>query len=122
MRWESKHGEELAAGAVESPALFEYVIHYADGQSLTVPVRWKVEVGPWYTDEPSNYRNASVAWSGPLGKDDLQGVLYTMQWNNPRPDVKIETVDMKLAPGGRQGIQGHGAPVLMAITAASPRD
>jgi hypothetical protein len=40
-------------------------------------------------------------------------VAYAKQWNNPRPDVAIKSVDMVY------GADRRGVPVLLAITAAT---
>jgi beta-galactosidase len=40
-------------------------------------------------------------------------VAYSKQWNNPRPDVAIKSIDMTYGPDKR------GVPVLLAITAAT---
>ncbi len=39
-------------------------------------------------------------------------MAYSKQWNNPRPDVAIQSIDMQYGPDRR------GVPVLLALTAA----
>jgi hypothetical protein len=38
-----------------------------------------------------------------------------MQWNNPRPDVSIESIDIISSPDGPK----WGAPAVFAITTAT---
>jgi hypothetical protein len=40
-------------------------------------------------------------------------VAYSKQWNNPRPDVAIKSIDFTY------GTDRRGVPVLLAITAAT---
>jgi beta-galactosidase len=101
----------------EPPHVLTYVVHYADGQTEEVKVRWREEIGPWFSQHPRDLKNAALAWTAPIA--DRKGwklAAYSMQWNNPRPDVPIESVDLKL-PDVEQ-IESHGAPALLAITAA----
>jgi hypothetical protein len=42
-------------------------------------------------------------------------VAYSKQWNNPRRDVEIKSIDLVY------GAQRRGVPVLLAVTAASAR-
>jgi beta-galactosidase len=100
------------------PAVFRYVVHYADGQVAEVPVRYGEGVDHWMVKDPLGLKNAAVAWAAPFPNDQggQQAVVYQMQWNNPRPTVAIRSIDMGYAPGiGSQ----YGAPALLAITAAT---
>ena len=56
---------------------------------------------------------AQIAWTRPYEGTDQSAVAYSMQWNNPRPDVAITTID--LLPGADKA----GAPALLALTAAT---
>jgi len=74
-----------------------YVVHYADGSTVTIPVRFNLEVSDWWNPQPLS--NAKVAWTGrnlvqsPIG-------FYLMEWRNPSPDKVISTIDVvgDLAP------------------------
>ncbi|NLH41634.1 MAG: hypothetical protein GX448_07325, partial [Planctomycetes bacterium] len=55
---------------------------------------------------------AQIAWTASYEGSQEQAVAYAKQWNNPRPDVEIATVDMVYVEKDR------GVPVLLAITAA----
>ena len=65
--------------------------------------------------DPKALKAATVGWAAPFPGDASgdNAVVYSMQWNNPRPDARIESVDMLPGPDGRK----WGAPALLAITA-----
>ena len=98
------------------PAVFRYVVHYADGQTADVPVLYGEGVDHWIAKEPRGLKNASVAWAAPLPGDrpEEQAVVYQLQWTNPRPAVQIQGIDMLYGPEGSR----FGTPALLAITAA----
>src|SRR5436305_15275091 len=52
----------------EPPAVFEYVVHYADGKTAEVPVKYARGVGAWVADRPQGLPEAAVAWAAPLAK------------------------------------------------------
>jgi beta-galactosidase len=111
--WQAPH-----QGDKTPPVLFKYVVRYADGKTADVPVRYADGVDHWVTSkEPAGLKNATVAWAAPLGdgKSDEQAVVYQMQWNNPRPEAEIKSVDLCYDPttGGQ-----YGVPALLAISAA----
>ena len=98
------------------PVLFKYVIRYADGKTAAVPVRYGRGVGHWIADRPSGLPEAAVAWAAPLPKEPgKQAVVYQMNWVNPRPSVKINSIDIRY--NEKTGSQ-YGIPVVLAITAA----
>lgn len=126
-RFDDRYESILASGraqeqllTLEFPKVLEYVVNYADGRAETVEVRWRKSIGPWISvAEPDDMVGALVAWRAAAAQD-AGGFLavYAMQWNNPRPDVEIESVDLRL-PTDVRNIEDHGAPVMFAVTAAS---
>jgi hypothetical protein len=92
--------------------LFKYVIHYADGQTEDVPIICEIDIGHYVQPQPAALPGAQVAWSRPYGNSQDSAVAYAKQWNNPRPDVQIASVDMVYVDKSR------GVPALLAITAA----
>jgi beta-galactosidase len=95
------------------PVLFRYVVHYADGQAVPVPVRYDRGAGHWLAEQPQGLPEAAVAWAAPLPKDGKrQAVVYPMTWANPRPGVAIETIDVVSG-------EGYAIPVVLAITAGT---
>lgn len=99
------------------PVLFEYVVHYADGQTATIPVVCGEGVDHWVSEQPAGLKSASVAWHAPFPGDPSgeEAVLYQMQWANPRPAVEITSFDLRYGPEGAR----YGVPALLAITVGS---
>lgn len=95
--------------------LFKYVVHYADGQTQEVPIHSQVDIDHYVQQRPAALPGAQVAWIGPYENSDDKAVAYAKQWNNPRPDVQIESVDMVYVDRER------GVPALLAITAAKAK-
>jgi beta-galactosidase len=94
----------------EPPVLFTYIVHYADGRTAEVPVRYGRGADHWIAQQPQGLLDAAVAWAAPFPKDNTrQAVIYQMTWTNPRPDAEIRTI------GVRTG-EGYGLPVVLAIT------
>lgn len=87
--WVEDEGKEIA----------KYVIHYADGQLSERPVRYDNDVRNfiWLAgSEPEEHKDAVRAWSGSNALTAENGAslrLYKSVWENPRPDVPVETID-----------------------------
>jgi hypothetical protein len=70
-----------------------FAIHYANGQSETVPINTFVDLGP---KQISTLQTNSIVWGE---YTDASGVarpsvlFYIKKWNNPFPDEMIETID-----------------------------
>ena len=92
--------------------MFKYLVNYADGQKAEVPVRSELDIGNYVQKDPATIPGAQTAWLRPYENSDEQAVAYSQQWNNPRPDVTIVSVDMIPVDTTR------GIPVLLALTAA----
>jgi beta-galactosidase len=100
----------------EPPAVFEYVVHYADGQKVIVPVRYDRGVGHWLTREPQGLPEASVAWAAPFaGQQKDEAVVYQMPWTNPRRGQAIRSIDVRYSP--KDG-SAYGVPAVLGITTA----
>jgi len=92
-----------------------YVIHYADGQSETIPIYSEVDIDDYKQKTPRAIPGAQIAWTHPYGSGNEVAVAYSKQWNNPRPGVEISSVDLVA------GKDGRGVPVLLALTAAETK-
>jgi hypothetical protein len=102
----------------EPPHVLTYVVRYADGKTEEIEVNWREDIGPWFRDQPRDLKNAALAWTAPIPETEgWKLAAYSMQWNNPRRDVAIESIDLQV-PDPQQ-TQGYGAPALLAITAAT---
>jgi hypothetical protein len=58
---------------------------------------------------------STCARASPFPNPKEAAVAYSKQWNNPRPDVAIKSIDFTYGPDD----QKRGAPVLLAVTAAT---
>ena len=92
--------------------MFKYVVNYADGQNVEVPIRSEIDIENYVQKNPATIPGAQTAWIQSYENSDEKGVAYSKQWNNPRPEVTITSVDMIPVDGSR------GVPVLLGITAA----
>ena len=89
-----------------------YVIHYADGQTVNVPIYAEIDIDSYKQASPQALRGAQIAWTKPYGSGQT-AVAYAKQWNNPRPNVEISSIDFQY------GADRRGVPALLAITAAT---
>jgi beta-galactosidase len=102
------------------PVLFKYVVHYADGKTVDIPVVYDRGVGPWIAEKPAGYPEAAVAWAAPFPKDaGKQAVVYQMNWTNPRPEVSIKSIDLRYDDRTRGE---YGVPVLLGVTVAKAEE
>lgn len=84
-----------------------YVIHYEDGSTAEVPVKYGVDVRDWWTWEAGwEAAGANAAWTNRIGR----GRLYLTTWKNPHPDKVVTTIDCVSA-------STVCAPFLVAMTA-----
>lgn len=103
----------------EGQKIGSYTIHYADGQTVEIPIAYGEDVRDWwaYPQMAKETKRATVAWSGKNKATQANGLglqLFRRPWDNPRPDVLIESVDFSACKAG-------SIPFLIAITAESPR-
>lgn len=104
----------------ELPEVARYVLTYADGEQLEVPVVLEKHVDHWLQETPTDLAGAALAWHAAMG--DNQAVLYSMKVNNPRREVEIATID--IVPGRRDNgdIANRAVPAVVAITTGTILD
>jgi hypothetical protein len=90
-----------------------YIVHYADGQTATIPLYAELDLDDYRQKAPTPLPGAQIAWTRRYDTNDASAVAYSKQWNNPRPNVLIQSVDLVYGPDRR------GVPVLLALTAAT---
>ncbi|MFZ4507526.1 MAG: sugar-binding domain-containing protein [Fimbriimonas sp.] len=90
----------------------KYVVEYADGQTVEVPLIQGADVANYRQENPSSIPGSQVAWVHPFAGTKEFGVAYAKQWNNPRQEVVIRQVSL------RYGKDRRGVPALLALTAA----
>ncbi|MDH7570675.1 MAG: hypothetical protein QHJ73_13920, partial [Armatimonadota bacterium] len=99
------------------PEVLKYVVHYADGSAAEIPVVLEENIEHWLQKEPRPLPGARVAWSVPFpgaAPDAERPVLYSMGWNNPRPETPITTIDVVLGRDGRRA-----TPAVLAVSVGS---
>lgn len=105
------HGS--AWGTEEDAKIGEYVLHYVDGQTETIPIVYQRHVRDWWIQEADpRPTDADIAWTGESGASSNLGhsvQLYRYTANNPFPDNEIETIDFVSATT-------ESAPFLIALT------
>lgn len=92
-----------------------YVVRYADGQTADVPICLSEDIEDFKQREPKAIPGAQIAWMKPYPGTEFSAVVYAKQWNNPRPDAAIASVDLIY------GKDRRAVPALIAITAAARR-
>ena len=91
-----------------------YVVNYADGTRLSIPIRYGQDVVDWWTvdDGSSVAAQTRLAWVGSNGAAGGRPIrLFLKSWENPRPQVLIRSVDMVT---GSQS-PGREAPALFLV-------
>lgn len=92
-----------------------YLVHYADGSSVSIPVIGGQNVGDWYN--PKDMPDAIVAWNKPHPVITHATVgAYLMLWDNPRPQIKITTLDII-----SQGTEQQVGSTLMLLGLSAQR-
>jgi hypothetical protein len=100
-------------GAKPDTKVGEYVIHYVDGQTRSIPVVFLKNTTDWWvkpTDLP--LPDAVEVWRGQNPSSRNSGAfthLLKYTWENPLPDVEVSTIDFV-------STFNTGAPFLVAIT------
>jgi beta-galactosidase len=92
--------------------MVRYVIHYADGQDEVVPIFAEVDIDDYRVQQPQPLPGAQLAWTKPYEGTEFHAAVYAKQWNNPRPDVEVRSLDV--LPGDSP----RGTAALLAVTAA----
>ncbi len=109
VEWNSR--QQLRQGAEIEVA--EYIIHYTDGTSETVPVVMGRNIGNW-KNPGKHLPEAKLAYAlhvESYGKFAGYSALYRFDWKNPHPDREIKAVDFV-----RTGEPWKVTPALFAIS------
>ncbi|MBV9851951.1 MAG: hypothetical protein JO250_19980, partial [Armatimonadetes bacterium] len=94
----------------------DYIVHYDDGQTAKIPIYSEINVDDYRQETPTPLPGAQIAWVKPYAGTKYSAVAYSLQWNNPRPDAPIQSIDLVSGPN-----RDHGVPALLALTAATAR-
>jgi beta-galactosidase len=96
--------------------MLRYVVHYEDGERAEVPIYAETDIDDYRQESPRTLPGAQIAWTRPYEGTGQTAVAYSKQWNNPRPDVTIKSIDMVY------GSEPRGVPALIAVTTATAAD
>ncbi|MFO7956282.1 MAG: glycoside hydrolase family 2 TIM barrel-domain containing protein [Candidatus Brocadiia bacterium] len=97
------------------PRVMEYVLHYTDGETETVPVVLEKHVDHWLQEEARALEGARPAWTHRF-PDGQYGVLYSMEIPNPRPSVTVDSLDVVLATDEEGNPIDRAVPAVLAVT------
>ena len=92
--------------------IVRYVVHYADGEEVVVPIYGEMDIDDYRVKQPEALPGAQLAWTRPYEGTEFHAAVYSKQWNNPRPEVEIQSIDVLPVESPR------GSAALLAITAA----
>jgi len=93
--------------ATESSSIGAYRVHYTDGESLDIPIRYGEDLRSRLRE---NDPRATSAATDLMSTDGSRIRYYKRTWENPRPNVSIASIDFISNKTG-------AAPFLIAITA-----
>jgi hypothetical protein len=107
--WRAQDGAEIGA----------YIVHYADGTRLEIPIRYGEDVRDWWvrSDPNPQVARARVAWRGSNEAADRhrsQIRLYMSTWENPYPERTIRNLDMVTGP--QAASREAPVPFLVGLT------
>jgi hypothetical protein len=108
------HGTHWQAPAGQTIA--SYVVHYADGTSLAIPVQYGIDVVDWWAkaDRADETARPHLVWVGTNAAAASPIRLFMKTWQNPRPEVPIRSLD--LVAGTQSPGRGAAAPFLVGLT------
>jgi hypothetical protein len=108
------HG--TAGGADDQTLVAKLVLHYADGTTADLDIIYGQQVYGWWFkegDNPPLAGNTKIAWIGENPTSKRLGYrirVFKTSFINPKPDVRIETVDYVSA------LVSTSSPFLVALT------
>lgn len=109
------------------PTLFRYLLHYADGDTVSLNVRWRETIGDWIRDgDTPDLPFATIAWRRTAEKGWVHDgmhpklgrhlVVYAARFDNPKPQKTIQTIDIiSNNTAGRD----FGSAAIFALTVSS---
>ncbi len=119
----AREWERKDEGAASAPTVFHYIVHYGDGASAKIPVKYRVNIDQWLRKRPEDgllpgLPGAQVAWDrqvwhrwGHRGHESIR--IYRMSWENPHPEKTIESLDVVSANDEEHD---WGSPAVLGIT------
>jgi tetratricopeptide (TPR) repeat protein len=84
------------------------LIHYQDGETAELPLRYGKEALAWNSPLEPGKPGPTVAWRG-RSNSGLNVQLFLTTWENPRPEAVVQSIDLVPA-------LAEAAPLVAAIT------
>lgn len=85
---------------------FYYIVHYADGSKIKIPIRFAYELSGWW--HPKAVSNAKIVFESSNSLCNNIG-LYCAKWKNPKIKKKIAYIDIVSA-------EKNAVPAIIAIS------
>ncbi len=82
-----------------------YMVIYADGQKVEIPLRYGSEIRALDDSAPSAYTTSALSWGNPSAPRTLR----LLRWSNPRPQVAIARLEFRAD-------NPCAAPILFSVT------
>lgn len=109
------HG--TAYDAPDGTPIGKLVLHYSDGQTRDLPLRYGVHGRNWWVERSEKSAAISdpgsrVAWTGTSPETDANGVtlrLFQTRFVNPRPEQLVQSLDVV-------SLLARATPVILAVT------
>jgi hypothetical protein len=89
-------GSETSGSPLGTP-VGHYIVHYGDGGQLEIPILFGIDLADWSADvgaigAKTKTERATVVWTG-SNREENAHRLCLMTWQNPHPDVVVESLD-----------------------------
>ena len=111
LRAESLYFLHAGAWISKEEEAFRYVVRYADGTSLEIPMRCHLDFDDWWVRDRSGNPLTSRCRPGWVNSEGRG--FHVLRWENPNPEKTIATIDIESACTGT-------IPIIEAITAELP--
>jgi hypothetical protein len=99
--------EASSWGANNLQKVGEYVVHFANGDKQSIPLRYGEALIDWWASATAKPTNAEIAWHGAHAKSEISLFKYT--WVNPSPQITIDSIDYVSA-------MSSASPFMIALT------
>jgi hypothetical protein len=99
--------------SLDGTLIGEYVVHYEDRSTETIPVVYGEDVRDWWNhDNSKEVTRGKVAWTGENDAAKQLNCslrLYLTTWKNPKPNQKVTSIDY-------HSMKTEAAPFCIAMT------
>jgi hypothetical protein len=97
----------------DDTVIARYIVHYADGTTEKAEIAYGKDVRDWWAGVDSGkVSRGTLAWEGSNAaatRSNSKVRLYLATWKNPKPEQKVESIDVVSSQGG-------AAPFCLALT------